>query len=142
MSSSIPPVQKAKNNLQPSTSIGVGVDMPSFDVNAASLMSSTNKKWKKHKSHLYNKGAFGKCVLRFLDARLHFCLFFFLAERFDFSTNFQPYVGPMHYSRTHKFHFSTTFSLKMGLTILFTHLKIILLPCFSIFSFQLYSNGP
>ena len=54
MSSSIPPVQRAKSNLQPSTSIGVGVDMPSSDVNAASLTSSTKKK-KKHKSHLYNK---------------------------------------------------------------------------------------
>ena len=48
MSSSIPPVQRAKSNLQPSTSIGVGVDMPSFDVNAASLTSSTNKKLKKN----------------------------------------------------------------------------------------------
>ena len=33
----------------------------------------------------------------------------------------------MHYSRTHKLHFSVTFSLKMGPTVLFTHLKIILL---------------
>ena len=33
-------------------------------------------------------------------------------------------------SRTHKFHFSTTFSLKMGPTTLFTHLKIILLQYF------------
>ena len=57
MSSSIPHVQRAKSNLQPSTSIGVGVDMPSSDVNAASLMSSTHKqtKKKKHKIHLYNK---------------------------------------------------------------------------------------
>ena len=56
MSSSIPPVQRAKSNLQPSTSIGVRVDMPSSNVNAASLTSSTNKKWKKkHKSHLSNK---------------------------------------------------------------------------------------
>ena len=31
---------------------------------------------------------------------------------------------------THKPHFSTIFSLKMGRTILFTHLKIILLQCF------------
>ena len=47
MSSSIPPVQRAKSNLQPSTSIGVGVDMPSSDVNVASLMSSTNKQTNK-----------------------------------------------------------------------------------------------
>ena len=42
----------------------------------------------------------------------------------------------MHYSWTHKFHFSATFSLKMSLTVLFTHLKIILLQYFSIFSFS------
>ena len=49
MSSSIPHVQRAKSNLQPSTSIGVDVDMPSSDVNAASLMSSTHKQTKKKK---------------------------------------------------------------------------------------------
>ena len=32
--------------------------------------------------------------------------------------------------KSHKLHFSETFSLKMGLTVLFTHLKIILLQCF------------
>ena len=42
----------------------------------------------------------------------------------------------VHYSQTHKFHFSAIFSLKMGLTVLFTHLKIILLQCFSVFSFN------
>ena len=36
----------------------------------------------------------------------------------------------MYCSRTHTFHFSATFLLKMGPTILFTHLKIILLQCF------------
>ena len=36
----------------------------------------------------------------------------------------------VHCSWIHKFHFSETFLLKMGLTILFTHLKIILLQCF------------
>ena len=36
----------------------------------------------------------------------------------------------VHCSRTHKFHFSATFSLKMGLTVLFTHLKNILLQYF------------
>ena len=35
---------------------------------------------------------------------------------------------------THKFHFSAIFSLKMGPTVLFTYLKIILLQCFSVFS--------
>ena len=37
---------------------------------------------------------------------------------------------------THKFHFSATFLLKMGLTVLFTYLKIILLQYFSVFSFN------
>ena len=52
-------------------------------------------------------------------------------------------VHIVYCSRTYKFYFSVTFSLKMGPTILFTHLKIILLQCFSvsIFSFQLYPNG-
>ena len=45
-------------------------------------------------------------------------------------------VHTMHYSRTHKFHFLATFLLKMGPTVLFTHLKIILLQCFSVFSFS------
>ena len=42
----------------------------------------------------------------------------------------------MHCSQTHKFHFSTTFSLKMDPTVLFTNLKIILLQCFSVFNFS------
>ena len=43
---------------------------------------------------------------------------------------------------SHELHFSTTFSLKMGPTILFTHLKIILLQCFHIlvFSFSKISS--
>ena len=48
----------------------------------------------------------------------------------------------MHCLRTHKFHFLSIFSLKMGLTSLFTHLKIILLQCFqfSVFSFSKISS--
>ena len=48
----------------------------------------------------------------------------------------------MHCSRTHKLHFLSTFSLKMGPTVLFTHLKIILLQCFqsSVFSFSKISS--
>ena len=77
---------------------------------------------------------FGKRILRFPDAFAFLSLFFFLVEKFDFSINFQPHVGSMHCLQTHKFHFSAIFSLKMGLTVLFTHLKIILLQCFSVFS--------
>ena len=50
--------------------------------------------------------------------------FFFQPSFVDFSTVNSISV---HCSRTHKFHFSATFSLKMGSTVLFTHLKIILL---------------
>ena len=49
---------------------------------------------------------------------------------------FSQSVHTVYCSWTHKFHFSTTFSLKMGPTILFTHLKIILLQYFSVFSFS------
>ena len=48
----------------------------------------------------------------------------------------------VHCSLTHKFHFSAIFSLKMGPTILFIHLKIILLQYFLVFNFQLYPNRP
>ena len=70
-------------------------------------------------------------------SQTHVCIspFFFLAEKFDFSTNFQPHMGLVHCSQTHKFHFLATFSLKIDSTKLFTHLKIILLQYFLIFSF-------
>ena len=56
---------------------------------------------------------------------------------------FSQSVHGVHYLWIHKFHFSATFSLKMSPTVLFTHLKIILLQYFSVFSFsfQLYQNG-
>ena len=81
-----------------------------------------------------------------------FCFFFFfthfgecgycqwtVAVNVDFSTMNNASV---HCSRTYKFHFSAIFSLKMGLTVLFTHLKIILLQCFqfSVFSFSKISS--
>ena len=54
-----------------------------------------------------------------------FCsLFFFLAMIVDF---FCVNSVAVHCYRTHKYHFSATFSLKMGHTVLFTHLKFILL---------------
>ena len=59
--------------------------------------------------------------------------FFFWAEIFDFSC---VTVHGVHYSRTHKFYFLANFLLKMGPTVLFTHLKIILLQYFSIFNFS------
>ena len=74
-----------------------------------------------------------------------FFLFFFLArvsgdKRLLFMNSsrtiwlFNPFLAhqwiPCTVHKTHKSHFSTTFSLKMGLTVLFTHLKIILLQYF------------
>ena len=65
-----------------------------------------------------------------------------VAVKFDFSIFFSQSVHIVHCSWIYKFHFSAIFSLKMGPTVLFTHLKIILLQYFSVFSFQLYSSGP
>ena len=49
-------------------------------------------------------------------------------------TIFNQSVHTMHCSRTYKFHFSATFSLKISPMVLFTYLKIILLQYFSVFS--------
>ena len=67
------------------------------------------------------------CVCVFV---LRISLFFFFLVQpvlVDFSTVNNAF---MHCSRTHKFHFSAIFSLKISPTALFTHLKIILLQCF------------
>ena len=52
------------------------------------------------------------------------------------SLTFFTFQNKFYYSWTHKFHFSATFSLKMGPMVLFTHLKITLLQYFSVFSFS------
>ena len=69
----------------------------------------------------------------------YFSFFFSLSHDFLLFFSAQcTLVGPMQCSRTHKLHFSATFSLKMGLTAFFIHLKIILLQCFqfTFFNFQ------
>ena len=48
----------------------------------------------------------------------------------------------VHCLRTHKFNFLTTFSLKMSLTVLFTHLKIILLQYFQFLVFSYIETDP
>ena len=60
------------------------------------------------------------------------CVFwhFFFWFQPHFLTKSTVNSAPMHCSWTHKFHFSVTFSLKISHTVLFTHLKIILLQCF------------
>ena len=61
-----------------------------------------------------------------------FLLFFFKSSFVDFQCMNS---ALLHCLRTYKFHFSTTFLLKMSSTTLFTHLKIIFYSVFS-FSFQ------
>ena len=80
-----------------------------------------------------------EACLRFPNARFAFSVLFFL-HAFERPTR----LLFMNRSRKvwlfppfqHKFHFLATFSLKMGFTVLFTYLKIILLQCFSVFNFQ------
>ena len=74
------------------------------------------------------------CVLFFF---FFFCFHAFLEECGYCSMNssrkcwlFSVNSASVHCSRTHKFHFLSIFSLKMGPTALFTHLKIILLQWF------------
>ena len=57
---------------------------------------------------------------------------------------FSQLVHTVHRSWIHKFHFLVIFLLKIGFTVLFTHLKIILLQYFLVFSFnfQLYPTEP
>ena len=64
---------------------------------------------------------------RFFFLRFPFSFFFSKPQWLTKSSVNSAFV---HYSRTHKLHFSATFSLKMGLTVLFTHLKIISQQCF------------
>ena len=58
-----------------------------------------------------------------------YCLY--TVQSWIFFSLFNPSVHTVHCLWTHKFYFSATFLLKMSLTVLFTHLKIILLQCFS-----------
>ena len=105
--------------------------------------------WEAHLRFPNTRFAFSACLffffLRAFQANFllfsHYCGYYLwtVAAIFNFSSWI---VHGVRCSRTHKLYFSAIFSLKMGPTIRFTHLKIILLQCFSIFSFQLYPNGP
>ena len=98
---------------------------------------------------LNTKGGFGLrvciwclCFFFFFCTRLWVCDYcsctiqWTVAANFDFSNFFSQSVHIVHCSWTHKFHFLATFSLKMGPTVLFTYLKIILLQYFLVFSFS------
>ena len=62
------------------------------------------------------------------SCRCVFWIFFFFKPYYLIKSTLKS--TSVHCLRTHKFRFSVTFSLKIGPTILFTHLKIILLQCF------------
>ena len=73
----------------------------------------------------FGSNLIGVCVFQ---ARVFsFFFFFFPAAMW---TKSSVNSASVHCSRTYKLHFLTTFSLKIGLMTLFTHLKIILLQCF------------
>ena len=59
-----------------------------------------------------------------------------MTANFDFSNFFIRSVRIVYCLQIHKFYFSATFLVKIGLMVLFTHLKIILLQYFSVFSFS------
>ena len=91
---------------------------------------------------LKTKCALGKRVLRLPHLSFHFFFSFFLKKNFScicwlslVNSAHQWVLCTVH--GTHEPHFSVTFSLKIGSTILFTHLKVILLLYFqfSIFSY-------
>ena len=71
-----------------------------------------------------------------------FFFFFFSSFQPQWLTRSSVNSALVHCSRSHKLHFLSTFSLKMGPTALFTHLKIILLQYFqfSVFSFSKISS--
>ena len=115
-----------------------------------------NEKWAVRKGQKHEHGNLSKlltCIIGNIQClfgfkllwRLRFCSavfssFFLVQPAFvDF---FTVNSASVHCSRIHKFHFSVTVSLKIGPTILFIHLKIILLQCFqfSVFSFSKISS--
>ena len=74
----------------------------------------------------------------FCASQTHVCVsnFFFFFQAVTFWLFFLWTVLSCTVYGSHKLHFSTTFSLKIGSTVLFTHLKIILLQYFSVFNFN------
>ena len=81
----------------------------------------------------YLKSAF--LMLRFL-----FFFFFFVQPTMVDRSSVTVFLCTVY--RSHKLYFLSIFSLKMGPTVLFTHLKIILLQCFQFQQNKLYPNGP
>ena len=127
-------------------------------LNLNKYLSSYCLNFKKKKKSLFLSKAQFESTLRFAAFKFPtFSFFFFFASPFPnkrllfmyctwtVATTFdQSSVNSasVHCLRTHKFHFLSIFSLKMGLTTLFTHLKIILLQYFqfSVFSFSKISS--
>ena len=79
----------------------------------------------------------------FCASQTHVCVSdFFFFPSYNFLTFLPWTVLPCTVHRFHKLHFSITFSLKIGLTVLFTHLKIILLQCFQFSVFSCIQTDP
>ena len=76
------------------------------------------------------KYLFGFNVTRPRFAEIYVFLFFFFFFKLAFVDIFTVNSTLVHYLRTQKLYFLATFLLKMSPTILFTHLKIILLQYF------------
>ena len=120
--------------------VQVGVQVPSWFIFCEKIWQMTLI------ANTYRVGldyAFGICVFpffwhAFVSLRLLFIYCSMNSNRkvWLFYIFFSQSVHIVHGSWTHKFHFSATFSLKMGHTVLFTHLKIILLQYFSVFNFS------
>ena len=90
--------------------------------------------------HCFTICAFRKHVLRFPNACFAVQLLFFFLSRNVWLSSWT--MHGVHCSRTHKFYFSATFSLKMGPIVLFIHLKIILLQYFQFSVFSCIQTDP
>ena len=73
---------------------------------------------------------------------LHILLFFFFFSSRNYWSSLSWTVHFCTGHRTNKLYFSVIFSLKIGPTMLFTHLKIILLQCFQFQQNKFYPNEP
>ena len=76
----------------------------------------------------FGSNLIGVCIFQAHVFSLFFFFFFF--SQLQLLTKSSMNSASVHCLQTHKLHFLTTFSLKMGPIALFTHLKIISLQCF------------
>ena len=89
------------------------------------------------KTQFHLKDGFGSAFAASTFAATHILAFFSFSRKGWLSI---VNSARIHCLWTHKYHFSIIFLLKMSHTILFTHLKIILLQYFQFFSFNKISS--